>query len=298
MAYKGINPFDELYIPVKIKDWRQKLNYSNKGATMKKISNISKLKTLGIILIVLFSLTACIEVNFDSDNKVRVKGVLLENKRTIQIKDTKNYGKFNVDVHHGNIELAGGNAYNLEVEIYEKTPDDVTLTLDVGTLTCKTKSGAPFAIGSIKGTIPNDIDISIDSGAGNFQLNDFTGNNVDFDSGAGNVKFENCKVKNLTGDTGAGNVKISDLRAENIDIDTGAGNIRLTDVISRSIDCDTGVGNISATDCAAHNVYLDTGIGNISISDCQFKNKDISTGLGKIRGGKEKSEESEGKEVY
>ena len=255
-----------------------------------------KLKIIIILFIFLFSLSACKEIHFD--NKVRVNGVLLANKRTIPIRDSKNYGRFNADIHHGNIELNGNSIYDLEVEIYEKTPDDVTLTLSNGILTCKPKSGEPFAIGSIKGTIPNDIDISIDSGAGNFQLNDFTGNNVDFDSGAGNVKFENCKVKNLTGDTGAGNVKMSDLRAENIDIDTGAGNIKLTNVISRSIDCDTGVGNISATDCAAHNIYLDTGIGNISISDCQFKNKDISTGLGKIRGVKQGSEELEGKEVY
>lgn len=295
MAYKGINSFDEFYIPVK--SWRQKLNYSNKGIIMKKISNISKLKILCIILIALSFLTACIEVHFDSD-KAKVKGVVLEHKRTIQIKDTKNYGKFNADVHHGNIELAGGSIYDLEVEIYEKTPDDVTLTLDNGILAGKTKSGVPFAIGNIKGTIPNNIEISIDSGAGNFQLNDFTGSNVDFDSGAGNVRIENCNIKNLTGDTGAGNVKMSDLRAENIDIDTGAGNIKLTKIISRSIDCDTGVGNISATDCAAHNIYLDTGIGNVSISDCQFKNKDISTGLGKIRGVKQESEESKGKEVY
>jgi len=268
-----------------------------------KERSLSNIKILLTLFIFLFSLSACLEIHIDGESfkdsdKVRVKGVLLEHKRTIQIKDAKNYEKFTADVHHGNIELAGGRIYDLEVEIYEKTPDDVTLILDDGNLTCKTKSGVPFAIGSIKGTVPNDIDLSIDSGAGNFQLNDFTGNNVDFDSGAGNVKFENCKVKNLTGDTGAGNVKISNLRAENIDIDTGAGNIRLTDVISRSIDCDTGVGNISATDCAAHNAYLDTGIGNVSISDCQFKEKDISTGLGKIRGRKEKSEESKGKEVY
>jgi len=272
------------------------------GAIMKKRS-LSNIKILLTLFIFLFSLSACIEIHIDGESfkdgdKVKVKGVVLENKRTIQIKDTKNYGKFTADVHHGNIELAGGNIYDLEIEIYEKTPDDVTIALDNGAITCKTKSGAPFAIGNIKGIIPKDIDISIDSGAGNFQLNDFTGSNVDFDSGAGNVKIENCNIKDLTGDTGAGNVKMSDLKAENIDIDTGAGNISLTDVISRSIDCDTGVGNISATDCAAHNVYLDTGIGNVSISDCQFKNKDISTGLGGIKGVKKETEETKDEEVY
>jgi hypothetical protein len=269
---------------------------------MNKRKNIGTLKLLCITIVPLLFLTGCIEIHIDgesfNDDKAKVNGVVLEYKRTVQITDTKNYGKLDADVHHGNIELTGGSIYDLEVEIYEKTPDDVTLILDNGTLTCSTKSGEPFAIGSIKGTIPNEIDILMDSGAGNFQLNDFTGNDVDLDLGAGNVEISGCEIKNLTGDTGAGNVILSDLRTEDIDIDTGAGNILLIRVISRNIDCDTGVGNISATDCASHNVYLDTGIGNVSISDCQFKRKDISTGLGRIRGGNREPEDLEEEEVY
>ncbi|MCK4339186.1 MAG: DUF4097 family beta strand repeat protein [Candidatus Cloacimonetes bacterium] len=265
----------------------------------------TKFKTI-IIFIGLFiflnTLSGCIEISIDtdklvSDDKVKVKGVVLKHKRTIQIEDSKNYGKFKAEVHHGNVEIAGGSSYSLEVEIYEKTEDDLVLTLKDGILTGETKSGKPFAIGNIKGTLPNDINVTIDSGAGNVKFSDFNGQNFNLNVGAGNFNIRNCDLNNIIANTGAGNVSFEKLNCKNIDFNTGVGNIELSEVSSEEIDCNSGVGNIKAYNSVAEDVEFSTGIGIISISECQFKNKDISTGLGRIKNKEVKQEKSNIKEL-
>ena len=252
--------------------------------------------------IFLNSLTGCVETSTDTDkhifnDKVKVKGVVLKHKRTIQIEDAKNYGKFEVEVHHGNLEIAGGKNYSLEVEVYEKTENDLVLTFKDGILTGKTKSGKPFAIGNIKGTLPNSINVTIDSGAGNVNFSDFNSQNFNLNLGAGNINIKNCDLNSIIANTGAGNIDIDELNSQNLDINTGAGNIELSEVSSTEIVCNSGVGNIKAYNSVAEDVEFSTGIGNISTSDCRFKKKDLSTGLGRVKENKEKYKKSDAIEI-
>lgn len=276
---------------------------------MNKRKNIGTLKLLCITILPLLFLTACIEIHIHPDgdaDKVKVDGEVLEYKRTIYLTEEKNYGIFDVDVHYGNIELTGDSKYDLEIEVYESIPDDVTLSFDNGRLIGKTKSGDPYAIGKIIGTLPENASIIIDNGAGNISIRGFKNENakIDIDVGAGNVKIEECTMDKIDIDNGAGNFDIQNIRAEDIDIDVGAGNIVLNNVISRIIRCDTGAGNIKANKSAAHDIDLDTGVGNISILDCQFRKESFSTGIGRVRKSgttyleEEIDEESEEREVY
>lgn len=260
-------------------------------------------------LITLLLLTACVEIHIDADDgdwdKVKVDGEVLENKRTIHLIEDKNYGKFDVDVHHGNIKLTGGSNYDLEIEVYENVPDDVTLFIEKGILTGKTKSGDPYAIGKIAGTLPQNASIIIDNGAGNITIRDIQNENatINIDIGAGNVDIRDCTVHEIDIDNGAGNFDIAYIRAEEIDIDVGAGNIDLNEVISREIVCDTGVGNIKANKSAAHHIDLDTGVGNISVHGCQFREERFSTGIGRVNKSgntylEKPEDEWEEKEVY
>ena len=243
------------------------------------------------IILIMLLLTSSIFINnpvssmsaieWDKD-KLRVDGITLRHKRVINFTHSADVSSLDIDSHHGEYNIFGGDEFNLTVTIYEKKEDDVFLTFEDGYLKAKSRSDSPCAIGSIKGTIPNGINLIIDSGAGNFNLSNFNGLDIDLDIGAGKIDIENCNAENIIIDCGVGSITLSTAKTKSIDIDCGTGSIKFNDVLSKNIKADTGVGAISATDCTIEKANFDTGIGSISTDNCQIKHKNFSTGLGHI----------------
>lgn len=256
-------------------------------------------KRLALLLLtglVMFAFMGCIDIDIEG-GKVKVDGVYLKNERTIHFTNSESNSKFIADIYKGKVQLQAGSEIDLQVKIYEKTENDVSLFFKDGKLLGKTRSGDPYAIGSLTGTISQVEEIDIDSGAGNITIENMENKSVLLDTGAGNVKLLKCSISNINIDTGAGNIFLEDIISQNIKLDSGAGNIEISGVRADDINCDSGVGNISAYSSSAKTVEFDTGIGNISTSDCDFKSKDFSTGLGNVHNLDSKSRKHEGVEL-
>jgi len=215
-------------------------------------------------------------------NKMRVKGITLEYSRTITLTDDQKTDTFIIEANSGNIELKGGQSYDLEVKIWEKYENDVTLSIINGKLVGKTASGKPYAIASIKGIIPTDTSLDIETGAGNISINDADGKVLEVDSGAGNMTFENCNFKTMDFSTGAGNINVTNIMTDIIEMNSGAGNILVKSVTAIEIDCNTGVGNIDVFNSTAEKADCNSGIGNISVSESHFDRHEFDTGIGKV----------------
>ena len=234
-----------------------------------------------ILLVLIPLLFASCEFHFDGD-KVRVKGITLEHSRTIILIDNEKYDTFIVESHSGNITLEGGQSYALEVMIWEKYENDVTLSIQKGKLVGKTASGKPFAIATIKGVIPINTSIDIQTGAGNIMISDMDGKDFEVETGAGNLNFDNCNFTEMEFSTGAGNINASNIKTNNIEMNTGAGNILVKSLIAVELDCNTGVGNIDVFNSTAKKADCNSGIGNISVSESHFEKHEFDTGIGKV----------------
>lgn len=123
--------------------------------------------------------------------------------------------------------------------------------------------------------IPENMNLNIDTGAGNISINGVKGN-LDIESGAGNVSITDIQG-NVTVATGAGNMKFKKITGS-VEADTGAGNLTFFN-ITGDIAADCGAGNITIDTCSGY-VDVDTGIGNIDVSGVKRKVK-ANTGLGK-----------------
>jgi len=238
------------------------------------------LRALIILVLVPLVFASC-EINFDG-NKVRVKGITLEHSRTITLTDNEKYETFAVEASSGNIELKGGQSYDLEVKIWEKYENDVTLSIRKGKLVGKTDSGKPYAIASVKGIIPINTSIDIETGAGNIMINDMDGKDIEVQTGAGNLDFDNCNFSTINFSTGAGNIEATNIKTDSIEMDTGAGNILIKSLTAVELECNTGVGNIDVFNSTAKEATCDSGIGNISVSESHFERHEFDTGIGKV----------------
>ena len=215
-------------------------------------------------------------------DKVRVKGVTLEHSRTITLTDNEKYDTFTVEASSGDIALEGGQSYSLEVKIWEKNENDVTLSIRKGKLVGETDSGNPYAIASVKGIIPINTSIDIETGAGNIMIIDVEGKDFEVQTGAGNMDFDNCNFPTMNFSTGAGNIVVTNIKTDSIEMDTGAGNILIKSLTAVELDCNTGVGNIDVFNSTASEADCNSGIGNISISESHFERHELDTGIGKI----------------
>ena len=238
------------------------------------------LRALIILVLVPLVFASC-EINFDG-NKVRVKGITLEHSRTITLTDNEKYETFAVEASSGNIELKGGQSYDLEVKIWEKYENDVTLSIQNGKLEGETASGKPYVIASVKGIIPENSSIDIETGAGNISISDIDGKDFEVETGAGNMTFENCNFTYMDFSTGAGNIVVTNVITDIIEINSGAGNILIKSLTAVEIDCNTGVGNIDVFNSTAEQADCNSGIGNISVSESHFDRHEFDTGIGKV----------------
>jgi len=234
-----------------------------------------------IILVLVPLLFASCEIRFDG-NKMRVKGITLEYSRIITLTDDQKTDTFIIEANSGNIELKGGQSYDLEVKIWEKYENDVTLSIVNGKLVGETASGKPYAIASIKGIIPINTSLDIETGAGNISINDTDGKILEVQTGAGNMTFENCNFKTMDFSTGAGNINVTNIMTDIIEMNSGAGNILIKSVTALEIDCNTGVGNIDVFNSTAEQADCNSGIGNISVSESHFDQHEFDTGIGKV----------------
>jgi len=234
-----------------------------------------------IPLVLITLLFASCEIHFDGD-KVRVKGITLEHSRTITLTDNEKYDTFTVEAGSGNIALEGGQSYDLEVKIWEKYENDVTLSIKNGKLVGETASGKSYAIASIKGIIPTNTSIDIETGAGNIMINDMEGKDFEVETGAGNLSFDNCNFTEMEFSTGAGNINVTNIKTDAIEMNTGAGNILIKSLVAIELECNTGVGNIDIFNSTAKKADCNSGIGNISVSESQFEKHEFNIGIGKV----------------
>ncbi|MDD3050620.1 MAG: DUF4097 family beta strand repeat-containing protein [Candidatus Cloacimonetes bacterium] len=217
---------------------------------------------------------------------------------------------FKIDVGSGTVNVNGNDEglIDLEVTFFEYEPRDAELSISHGKIEYKTKSDKQISISSITGTVPNGVDLVIDTGSGSVILTDYGKSSaLMIDTGSGSIKVSNISdVKDVIFDTGSGDIIIEnlisserlhadtgsgDVIADNVQIseraifDTGSGVVRINRImaIPGSVTCDTGSGSVYIRDSSIGLLRADTGSGDVIIDNSIIENRDISTGSGEVK---------------
>lgn len=137
--------------------------------------------------------------------------------------------------------------------------------------------------------------VSIESGAGQINIEKLSTRNLDLELGAGKVTITNLNVVDSTSiEGGAGQISILNGEINNLELDMGVGELSLSSKITGNSEIDAGVGkiklNLMGTD---YKIKVDKGVGSATINGESVKTNtyygvgnniiDIDGGVGSIQ---------------
>lgn len=128
--------------------------------------------------------------------------------------------------------------------------------------------------------------VSIDSGAGNLNIEDLTSETLSLDIGAGNVDVSGLNVLSkakISG--GAGSIIMNDVNINNIDLEVGVGRCQISGIFNGNNDIESGVGQLDLNllnSLDDYKLYLEKGIGNIKLNNEKITNSTIGNGVNTI----------------
>lgn len=144
--------------------------------------------------------------------------------------------------------------------------------------------------GTIYITIPSNTildELSIDTGAGKFTIQDITAKEFEMDHGAGVLEIENVNFSKTDIDGGAGKILIKNSTLNNLELDAGAGKVELIANITGNSEINCGVGEVDITLIGTEEDYqiaTEKGIGSIKVNGVDQKNSTIyGTGNNKLQ---------------
>ncbi len=224
-----------------------------------------------------------------SGNYVRVNGVKLEFKNEMNLKQKYDGESIEISIGAGEIDLTENaeGIIDIIVTYYEYEENDAAIIMDGSKLSYKTKSSKPACISSVRGTVPYDTDLIIDTGSGNISLKGFSkSSRIICDTGSGSISIQNVKdCEVIDADTGSGNIYMQDVdNITRIKMDTGSGLIKLKGGKNlSSVAADTGSGSCYLIDIYAEFAKMYTGSGSVVIRNSEIDSAVADTGSGNIR---------------
>jgi hypothetical protein len=224
------------------------------------------------------------------DHGVRVDGVKLKHKRVVEL-EARLDRRLVIESAVGDIELHGvdGDDARLEVEIWERYPDDVEVAIEDGEIVLRSRDHEPCVIGRVFGTIPAGIDLEIETGCGDVDLIDMArGHEIDVETGLGDITLQDIGgYRSIDASTGKGDIRLGPAEGlEDVELETGMGGIKIREAEVEELAVSSGFGSIHFLDCTFGSVSGSTGFGDVSFKRTRYDDSDISTGFGRVHRGR------------
>ena len=132
--------------------------------------------------------------------------------------------------------------------------------------------------GKIIITVPQNTKLnklSINTGAGKFEINNIQVQEVELDHGTGDLEVYNSTFYETDIDAGVGEIYIRNSTLNHVDLDAGVGKIDMEAKITGTSQIECGIGSIELTLIGTDDDYTintEKGIGSITINDQEQKN--------------------------
>lgn len=126
--------------------------------------------------------------------------------------------------------------------------------------------------------VPTDLvfdGVTVETGAGNLNIEKLATRVFDLDMGAGKAEINNLFISESADiDGGAGEMIIDNSEINNLDLDMGVGRLSLTSKILGMSEIDSGVGevNLNLVGVDDYKLNLDKGVGSITIDGTDVGN--------------------------
>lgn len=254
-----------------------------------KIIKISAIFLAIIIIINIFSLLIY-SISFITGTNFNINN----SKRLVFEEKYNNIEKIDIDITSASIIIKEGKSLKVTATNIE---NNFNSRIKNKTLNLEEKPSLFFKKnkdGLITITIPKDYildELSVDTGAGAFEINNVEINEFELNQGAGQIKIDNSIFYKTEIEGGAGIIEITNSRLNNLELASGIGRVKVVSTITGYSQIECGIGKIDLTLIGKEQDYqlnLEKGIGTIKLNNQKQKNS-ITYGTGnnkiKIEGG-------------
>lgn len=185
----------------------------------------------------------------------------------------------------GLVDIVGMEGAELElvVDLYSELEGDGTIHWEGGRLSARSDQGGAVLINGIRGVVPADMALTVDTGTGQVALAGLTGGqDVRVATGTGPVRLSECELGTLTLDTGTGDLRLEQLQAALLDVDSGTGELAAEGCQLDELRGDSGTGDFRLTDCQVGRGRFDSGTGDVRLVDTLVQDLHASLGAGDV----------------
>jgi len=238
---------------------------------MSKVHKIVKLFAVALAILIIGSIISGIMVGFTIlSNAFDNKESNLDSLKELNILNN-NYSVLDIEIESSNILIKNGTDFKIE-----SNNKNISINEISGRLIIKEKNNNWFnnkEVSDLVIYVPVSYildEVSLDSGAGNVDIDSLITKKLDLDLGAGKVTINNLESSSKTEiNGGAGEIIIKDSDITNLDLDMGVGKLVLDSKILGNSEINCGIGQVNITLLGGQTDYkikANKGIGNFSIS--------------------------------
>jgi hypothetical protein len=226
----------------------------------------------------------------NSRSAVQTDGHRLRHRRVIRVTGPITGDRFHLPEVQEAVDLQAvtGQAVpvDLEVTIYEETPDDATVELTRTGLAVRTRSGKPAVIYAVRGTVPN-LPLQVRSVSGDVTVRGSRGiEAVEVASTSGDLHVRDVEgVGELTATSVSGDIRVASSRCPGqVRARTVSGEITI-DALSEveELDIETVSGDVDLLASHARTVRINTTSGDLHLGRGSVENLSLRSVSGDAR---------------
>lgn len=181
----------------------------------------------------------------------------------------------NLDINFGDIEIARGDEYSIEVT-YNKEIEDISFDVVDNKLTVKSKKDKLMFFNV--GIITNEATVKI------FVPDNVELNNLIVNNRSGDLSYNSINIKNSDINCDFGNVYIDGVNGEKIDIKARSGKVDIANVKAKELFAFVDFGNFNGENIETVNFKGDLKSGSLSLNKFVANNAIINSDFGKVYG--------------
>jgi len=227
---------------------------------------MKKLILLLVIALLLAAQACVIGCDGIADHNTTVGGYKLEHSGEQKIQLDPGLNELDIEVGIAEIDLngVGASAPELIVAYQEYRPGDAIIRVEDGEIKTDSKSGKPVLITSISGTVPANMNLSIENGTGPTKISNLKDiSSLEVESGTGKVALVSIRSKHISLECGTGRVNMEDCIAVNAVIDTGTGSVDMKDSYIEFAEVSSGTGSLNLVNSTIEHPEFDSGVGKL-----------------------------------
>ena len=246
---------------------------------------------LGLILFVI-GLNAGGSIGFNIDYKHHKLTTAKDMEMKTGEQEVGAFSNIDITTSAADLTIVEGDSYKVKYKLYENVEPTIGVENDTLKISVKDDRGTVLNIlttddnsPKIEITVPKGtklFDVSINTDAGDLNIDGFTIATLNIESDAGDFNLKNLTSTSIKIKADAGDLDLADTTTERFEIESNAGDINVTGLTADTVKMDFDAGDIKVLDSEIKNYKAELSAGDMDLKNIKGDNFEIDADYGDV----------------